>query len=175
MFHNNPPSVNRPRHRNHQVTSQIVVDQNGREHLLLNFYVKGSDATATQESHMDMIRRWKSELTSWSWDMDSNSCIQSMQEHIQNVFERSRNLFRFLSGESSPVPVAPLTRKPDIQEEKKEQSWSWGVTGLFSGLKGSVKNTGAYNDLPDGKMYEEGEVHVDLVMVRRLFKNLYTT
>ena len=47
IFHNHPPTVSRPRHRNHYVSSQIFVDSAGREHMLLNFYVQGRPPGAT--------------------------------------------------------------------------------------------------------------------------------
>lgn len=97
--------------------------------------------------------------------MDFDAVHQTIRDHAQNLAENARNLFRFLSGESSHTRVSPPKVQYEVKEEKKETSWTSSITGLFSRLKGPSNTSETYTDVPDGEMYEEGEVHADLVMV----------
>ncbi|OBZ79731.1 Mitochondrial import inner membrane translocase subunit tim21 [Grifola frondosa] len=169
VFHNQPPSTVRPRHRNHYVSSQLFRDSAGREHMLMNFYVQGHrpgsepPSTSESESYLSSAFRRAKESVSALADMSLDDIVQSAKEHADNVFEAARQRFRFLSGDAVPPLPLPAAPKEDVKEKKKEGGWMSGFTGLFSGIKG-VARTAAQSDSSDGQLYSEGEVHADLVM-----------
>ena len=60
--------------------------------------------------------------------------------------------------------------KEKDQERTEQHSW-WGVTGLFSGLRGRRSHDGGSHG---ATAWTEGEVHADLVRVRRKISQLLT-
>ncbi|KAI0768555.1 TIM21-domain-containing protein [Trametes elegans] len=171
VFHNHPPTVSRPRHRNHFVSSQIFVDSTGREHMLLNFYVQGRPPGSgpapadTDEGVFARLSRKAQEkvgaLQAMSWD----EVKDVVERRGERAMEAAKDLFRFLSGEEvarpKPLPL-PVQEKKEEQEKK---GWFSSVTGLFSGIKGSASGVaGAAAEAWNGPAFTEGEVHADLVM-----------
>ncbi|KAI0359102.1 hypothetical protein OH77DRAFT_1473742 [Trametes cingulata] len=172
VFHNHPPTVSRPRHRNHYVSSQIFVDSTGREHMLLNFYVQGRPPGSRSESLEDTddgilarLSRKAQEnfdkLHGMSWDEIRGEA----ETRAARVLEMAKGVFRFLSGEevarSKPAPEP--VQQPKQEQEKK--GWAAAVTGLFSGIKGTARSaSGSGAESWNGPAFTEGEVHADLVM-----------
>ncbi|KAI0374446.1 hypothetical protein BV20DRAFT_507695 [Pilatotrama ljubarskyi] len=173
VFHNHPPTVSRPRHRNHYVSSQIFVDSTGREHMLLNFYVQGRPPGSRLESSEDdgedgVLARFArkaeenfSKLHAMSWDEIRGEA----EKRAARVLEMAKGVFRFLSGEevarSKPPPVPVQESKP----EQEKKGWVSAVTGMFSGIKGTARGAaGSGGESWNQPAFTEGEVHADLVM-----------
>ena len=173
IFHNHPPSLSRPRHRNHYVSSQIFVDSTGREHMLLNFYVQGRPPGATgpyyaEQEDESLVSRWTQKVQDAVISLREMSAEEMKEEAVkrsQRLVELSKELFKFLTGEedatSTPQPV--LVQEQRV--EKEEKGWMSSVTGLFSGIKGASRSGGSSSDTSSGAVFAEGEVHADLVMV----------
>jgi len=171
VFHNNPPSSVRPRHRNHHVSSQLVVDSYGREHMLLHFYVKGrppgSSAPPSESestSYVDTAMNWTKETASHVSEMSFEEMLETAKARVEAGVDAAKQLFKFLNGDSVPKSQAPEPVKQEVKVEEKK-GWSSGFTGLFSGLRGTARSPAeSRGDTTDGKVYSEGEVHADLVM-----------
>ncbi|KAI0724279.1 TIM21-domain-containing protein [Cerioporus squamosus] len=172
VFHNHPPTVSRPRHRNHYVSSQIFVDNTGREHMLLNFYVQGRPPGSTgpytvEEEDEGMLSRWSRKVQGAVISLREMS-VEEMKEEAarrgQRLVDMSKGLFKFLTGEedaaSTPQPAVVQERRA----EKEEKGWLSSVTGLFSGIKGAARPGGSSSEASGGAAFTEGEVHADLVM-----------
>ncbi|KAH7883842.1 TIM21-domain-containing protein [Phlebopus sp. FC_14] len=155
-FHNSPPSAVRPRHRNRHVASHVAVDSSGREHMLLNFYVKGLPTSSPSPSspnnettRSDLLE----ELKSISFD--------DVKAKVVLIVTSAKRAFRYLSGDVVPSPTPPVvTEEANKEREDKERSL-WGITGLFSGLRGRRPQSEGRGDV--GMAWTEGEVHADLV------------
>lgn len=172
VFHNHPPTLSRPRHRNHYVSSQIFVDSTGREHMLLNFYVQGrpprsasyageeEDGFFTRMSHKAQFAAMKLGEMSFE-DIKEEALTRGTQ-----LVELTKGMFRFLTGEQDARPTAPPV---PVQEKKVEENENWmsSVMGMFSGIKGPTKPGGSAGEVYNGAGFTEGEVHADLVMVRQ--------
>jgi len=171
VFHNNPPSVLRPRHRNRHVSSQIVLDSDGREHMLLNFYVQANSHSPDQEaSYLESASSWLNHavtnFSGFSWREASDWITL----HTRETVDSAKDLFRYLSGDPVPsksaaaqvsLPVPPRQESPT---DSRKGFWS-SFTGLFGSLRvGAGK--GLYEgalDTGHGSVWQEGEVHADLV------------
>ncbi|TDL28783.1 hypothetical protein BD410DRAFT_893722 [Rickenella mellea] len=168
-FHNNPPSSTRPRHRNHHVSSHIAVDSSGREHLLLNFYVRGSAPGSSREdskddSYFDRIQSTLSTLPDITWEEVTSWTTAA----YRNAADRMKSLFRYLSGEPSTPPTR--VTMPDVHSGREthigrpskedEGSW-WSLAGVFGGLR--RKQTDKTQTAAVLGKFGEGEVHADLV------------
>ena len=170
VFHNNPPSAVRPRHRNDRVASQIVRDSSGREHMLLNFFVQGQPHNAAAppadqsalEAALEKARSQASALA----DMSPHELAESAQHFASDKWESCKKLFRFLSGD--PLPSSPPPPAPSVEpkQEKPAGGWKEGLTGLFAGLRpSSPESAGPTTTNVPEEGFVDGEVHADLVMV----------
>lgn len=170
MFHNNPPSAIRPRHRNDRVASQSGRDASGRETLLLNFFLeaKGQASTRTEDQSICASgREWASQHIAAMSEMSVHDALQHAKDYSNDKLESARRLFRFLSGDPIPPtrPTPPVVA-PEVKETKTESGWKSSVLGLFAGLRGSSREIGdSYADTETGEGYSEGEVQALLVMV----------
>ena len=173
VFHNNPPSVLRPRHRNRHVSSQIVLDSGGREHMLLNFYVQ---ATPHQpDSHTSYFQSLSSWVTSAATNLPELSwqdARDSAGRHAQEIAGSAKDLFRYLSGDPAPPQPAathvafPEPLKQELPTDDRKGFWG-GVAGLFGSLR-SGSRSGPQEGTPEagkGRVWREGEVHAELVRV----------
>lgn len=169
VFHNNPPSVVRPRHRNDRVASQIVRDSSGREHMLLNFFVQGQPHNAAtvppdQSAFQAAVEKAKSSAAALA-DMSVDEVVASTKGFASDKWESCKKLFRFLSGD--PLPSSPPPPMPSVEprQEKPAGGWKEGLTGLFAGLRPSSPESasGPATNIPD-EGFVDGEVHADLVM-----------
>ncbi|KAG1885609.1 TIM21-domain-containing protein [Suillus subluteus] len=160
IFHNNPPSSTRPRHRHRHVSSQVAVDSSGREHMLLNFYVQGSSsAKSAQQADEEAGPSYIESLSSLTLD----ETIALAKEKLESIGQSAKRAFRYLSGDvaPSPAPHPQLSTNDSQENERKQEKGMWSFAGLFSGLKGrrSVAEGGG----DSGVSWTEGEVHADLV------------
>ncbi|KAH8997564.1 TIM21-domain-containing protein [Lactarius akahatsu] len=171
VFHNNPPSVLRPRHRNRHVSSQIVLDSGGREHMLLNFYVQANPHLPdSHTSYFQSVSSWVTDavtnLPELSWQETKDSAMR----HAQETVSSAKDLFRYLSGDPAPPQPAathvafPEPLKQEVPTGDRKSFWS-GVAGLFGSLRNRSR-TGPQEGTPEaghGRLWHEGEVHADLV------------
>lgn len=167
VFHNNPPSAIRPRHRNRQVTSQIMVDPNGQEHMIMTFYVQGQ-AEAAEHHHSEVS--YFTSATYWARDkfaglsnLTFEQGVDWSKEHAGLVWDSWKNLFKYLTGSPLPRPPLPTLPRPEEKETTAQHgSGMWNFAGMFSSLKGTTK---ASRDATKthGVTYTDGEVHADLV------------
>ncbi|KAH8835428.1 TIM21-domain-containing protein [Flagelloscypha sp. PMI_526] len=140
-FHTEPPSSLRPRHRNRQVASTIVFDHLGREHMLLNFFV--SSSPSNDLSYTERVSSWISTLG----DTSAQELAGWIRLKTQNVWESGKSALRF-----GPQPATA-----------KAQSW---YSGFFGSLKAATAGGGnghLTNPELDGRVFTEGEVHVDFL------------
>ncbi|KAI5124415.1 hypothetical protein M0805_008299 [Coniferiporia weirii] len=194
-FHNNPPSSARPRHRNRHVSSQLVVDSSGREHLLLNFYARAaapgssSGSFFADDGHLARARDALRSLGEgdWSVDWDLDAANVWVHEQVRIASERARQLFLYLTGEagssltsssssyslasgSNTSPggaLSPLRKETHIGRSEGGGGLWASVTGLFSGIGKGISGEGLSSSSgrakERGELFEEGEVHCDLV------------
>ncbi|KAF8898417.1 TIM21-domain-containing protein [Infundibulicybe gibba] len=165
-FHNNPPSVIRPRHRNRHVTSQIMEDSYGNEHMILTFYVQGrppGSKPTNNESTLESVANWVQDKATVLSDASADDAKTWVEDWATHVWEKSKRAFRYLSG--APVPVSPII-VPTISstpETSKDAGGAWSFAGMFSSLRGSKEGPAGPPASPDGRMWTDGEVHADLI------------
>lgn len=172
VFHNNPPSAIRPKHRNRHVSSQIFLDSTGREHMLLNFYVQGKPPSSSSQladsskSYIEAIANWTGERVTTFSDLTFDEIVEWTKDRANNTWEKSKGAFRYLSGEPLPRVSLPAPTPADIEESNKAESSRWSFVGMFSGLRGhrTASNDGG-GKRTGGEMWTEGEVHADLIRV----------
>ncbi|KIK99759.1 hypothetical protein PAXRUDRAFT_131328 [Paxillus rubicundulus Ve08.2h10] len=157
-FHNNPPSAVRPRHRHRHVASQIAVDSSGREHMLLNFYIQGSSSASGLATAEENEMQWTEYIESLT-----SLTFEDIQAKMMPLVESAKHAFRYLSGDvvPSPVPLINTEKDRSKEQDKDEDRSFWGLTGLFSGLRGRRSHHEGGHDT--GIAWMEGEVHADLV------------
>ena len=172
-FHNNPPTTHRPRHRHRHVSSYLAVDSAGREHLLLNFYVRGSSKSEASTSAIEneddwlivryMNRGWR-QIQGWkdtSWD----EALDWGKDRIKRTKDSAGRLFLYLTGEptsspstgsgSSSIPGHTSVRrdtqigKTSSETEKGGGGFWGGVAGLFSGLGKGLKGGPTLGSSPE--------------------------
>jgi len=133
--------------------------------MFLHFYIQGSKpgtkATDASEGYINSIIHWTGEGFTRLSDTSFDDVVDGVRARAAGVAESSKALFRFLSGEPTPVPSAnhPPTREPAPAE--KEPSSVWSFAGLFSGIKGKRHGDGL--DAANGRVFLEGEAHAELV------------
>jgi import inner membrane translocase subunit TIM21 len=170
-FRNNPPSAVRPRHRNRYVSQKIIRDSNGREHMFLHFYVHGSDSVShkwDEKGYFEALVDWTRDRMLLISQFTLSDSIASTKAHVMQLWERSKNTFRYLTG--TPIPVKqeqqrlPAEAHVRMQEKDKSGSW-WGVTGLFDSLRRKREKIQKQKE-GNYTIYNEGEVQAELVRVR---------
>jgi len=171
VFHNNPPSVLRPRHRNRHVSSQIVLDSDGREHMLLTFYVQVNSHSPDKDvSYVESVSSWLKDTATNISETSWQGAGEWVKLHTLETVDSAKDLFRYLSGDpvpsrsATPEVTLPVSRKQEKPAEQGKGFWS-GFTGLFGSLRsGSLK--GPHEGTVDAgrnTVWQEGEVHADLV------------
>jgi import inner membrane translocase subunit TIM21 len=144
--------------------------------MFLNFYVHGSDASASsstkEKGYFDAMVEWTQDKASSVSDMTVDESIAWTKSYGTHLWERSKSAFRYLSG--APVPLPPeLPSAVRLEKERKterEKSW-WGFAGLFGGLRRNREKVTEQME-GRGKGWREGEVHAELIRVSPLFQDL---
>jgi len=93
--------------------------------------------------------------------------IAWMKDCAADVRERSKRLFRYLSG--APLPPPPLRSQPSqdlIDVPKRKEEGAWSFAGLFSGLRGPKESHTSLARDADSQTWSDGEIHADLIRVR---------
>ncbi len=168
-FHNNPPSSVRPRHRNRHVTSRVLVDQHGQEHMIMTFYVRGTPEGMTtppsEAAYFDSVSIWIHDKADILSDCSFDDVLEWSREAARSAWDKSIAAFKYLSG--NPLSPPPTSPTPPIQYEKAKvhESNAWSFAGIFSSLKRTRTSSSEPSSKPRGKKFTEGDVHVDLVKV----------
>ncbi|KAL0950806.1 hypothetical protein HGRIS_007571 [Hohenbuehelia grisea] len=166
IFHNNPPSTVRPKHRNRHVSSQIMVDSKGREHMIMNFYIQGSPPGSERNanaSYLESISAWTQSCVDSLSGATLDESIEWAKDSAQDVWESSKSVFRYLSGAPMPPPPIPssTTEAPKVQTKTEGSAWSFA--GMFSSIKGSRGGPSEPSPETGGRTFTDGEVHADLI------------
>ncbi|KAJ7630601.1 TIM21-domain-containing protein [Roridomyces roridus] len=156
-FHLDPPAAVRPRHRNRHVSSSIRVDANGREHMFLNFYIQSEPKKA---SFTESFSQWTQDQFSVLGDMSLDDLVAWTQESAASAWDRSKDIFKFLSGAPSSPSQETSTSHIEIAEKKEESRG--GFLGMFSSLRGPRASAESPTEA-DGRVFSEGEVHANFV------------
>ncbi|KAF5356024.1 hypothetical protein D9756_004200 [Leucocoprinus leucothites] len=167
-FHNNPPSLVRPRHRNRHVTSQIFVDAHGHEHMIMTFYIQGrlegSTPLPSEIGYYEAFSHWIQEKAVHIPELSLDEAIGWTKDRAESMWERSKQTFKYLSGAPVSAPPLPSPTEQDKQTGKREQEKSWSFAGMFSSLKGPQVGSEPFtSSRVDNRTFTEGEVHADLV------------
>jgi mitochondrial import inner membrane translocase subunit TIM21 len=172
-FHNNPPLVHRPRHRNRHVNFFQARDSSGKEHLLLNFYVQGSDASLSlthpnSESFVDHAFDWTKSTISFISDLTLDRTLQWTQATVSDALQTSKRAFAYLIGEPlPPLPPTPLLRQDTKANQSIQQESLWSLSGIFTRLTGKRRsNHRGRDETTNGVLWRTGEAHADFVKVR---------
>ncbi|KAF8225845.1 hypothetical protein L208DRAFT_1304761 [Tricholoma matsutake] len=165
-FHNNPPSAIRPRHRNRHVTSQIMIDAYGQEHMIMTFYVQGRppgiDVPQSESSFFQSMTEWAKDKISVLSELTLDESIAWTQEHTATLVDRTKRLFKYLSGAPPPPPPLP-TLPSNAMEQRKSENSAWNFAGMFSSLKGSRGGQAESKPPSDGRVFTDGQVHASLI------------
>ncbi|KAG7099518.1 hypothetical protein E1B28_001361 [Marasmius oreades] len=163
VFHVTPASLERPRHRNHQVSSQIVLDQHNREHMFMNFYVQArSPGSIVSDSYYDSFENWIRDSVASFSEMSYEDMVQWTKDHSSATWERFQRSFKYLTG--APLSPASASTTPSSQTDSEWQqppSTLSQLTGLFSSLRRTPTST--TDNRQSGQIFTEGEVHADFV------------
>lgn len=148
-----------------------MVDRNGQEYMIMTFYVQGSapgtHSVSPEASYFDIASEWAKDKAAVMSELTLEESQKWAEERTQRLWDRTKQLFRYLSG--SPMPPPPLPSYPDAKLEsmKPEESNGWSFAGMFGslkGTKGSTSPTGTTTDV-DGRTFTDGEVHAQFVRV----------
>ncbi|KAJ3822273.1 TIM21-domain-containing protein [Lentinula raphanica] len=166
-FHMTPPSVERPRGRQHQVASQIFLDSNGRERMIISFFVQGG-LHHSSKSYYDTATNWISETVNLLPELTVDDAIQGVQERSAYAWEKFVQSFKYLIGSPTPRPTESLAPSPLVEStqttgtESTTQEW----TGIFSSLRRNRSNhttESARSSEAPGTVYTDGEVHAEFI------------
>ncbi|KAL0578020.1 hypothetical protein V5O48_003970 [Marasmius crinis-equi] len=164
VFHTTPPSLERPRHRNHQVSSQIAFDQNNREHMFMHFYVEARSGSIVSDSYYDRAENWIQDTTSRLSETSYEDMVQWAKDRSSATWERFQRSFKYLTGapvSSSTVPETSTSQTDSAYQEP--QSTMSQLTGIFSSLRRTTSSTSTPDTRQTGQVYTEAEVHADFV------------
>ncbi|KAK2462038.1 hypothetical protein APHAL10511_006501 [Amanita phalloides] len=166
-FHNNPPLTYRPRHRNRHVTSQVMVDIHGNEHMILTFYVQGKPEgwmpPSSEMSILEITHAWTRDKYENLSNFKLDESLEWSKDQVEAALEKLKDLFRYLSGMEKPVlpPIPPAVQEAANVQRKNERG-AWNFAGIFSSLRGS-KRTSREAVRSGGQIFTDGEVHADLI------------
>ncbi|KAG6820767.1 hypothetical protein H0H93_012031 [Arthromyces matolae] len=169
-FHNSPPTSVRPRHRDRHVISQIMVDAHGQEHMIMTFYVHGQPPGAevlhfTDATYLQSVMEWAQSKLSNASDVTLNEAIVWSQEYAQDVWNRTRQLVKYLAGKPLPPPPLPAAQEKTSEPTTKEESGAWSFAGMFSAIRGPKSTSSRGHSKPnfDGQVFTDGEVHASFI------------
>ncbi|TFK23088.1 hypothetical protein FA15DRAFT_555821, partial [Coprinopsis marcescibilis] len=164
-FHNNPPSSGRPRHRNRHVTSQVVVDAYGQEHMILSFYVKGraEGEPIFEQSYLENAESWIHDKLEVLPTLQFDDAVQWSKQRGAELWDKTIRAFKYLSGVPVPTSSTLPSPTPGVQQAPKKATSVWDFIGVFSGLKGSSPQSSSSLGKSDSRTFTEGEIHADLI------------
>ncbi|KZW02114.1 hypothetical protein EXIGLDRAFT_736823 [Exidia glandulosa HHB12029] len=171
-FRTNAPSATLPRHRNRSVSSLNATGADGREHLLLTFYLEGrTDAQSEYDADPDETLWHRTKQ--WAEDKSARIASTSLDEAVAwskatflGFVGATQRIFAILIGVPRPAGHAPPQAAPvhAQEEEKPALGNGWGFAGLFSGLRSKRPATGTTSTEREAPPeFSLGEVHADFV------------
>ncbi len=141
--------------------------------MLLNFYVQANSHSADQEaSYFESASSWLNNTVTNVSEFSWQETGEWITLHTRETVDSAKDLFRYLSGDPATSKSAaaqvssPAPRKRQSPSGDGKGFWS-GFTGLFGSLRGGA-GKGPYEGALDtgrGSVWQEGEVHADLVRV----------
>ena len=145
------------------------MDAEGREHLLIHFWISSSPQHDPGSSKS--WSRWISDLN-WE-DRDLEGIFASVKERVARSWESAKQAAAYVSGMTPSAPAHPP--KPplppeQLQGEMKEDQGAWGFFGIFKGMKFAGRSRGTGHEDESGYggqniQWSTAEVHVDFVQV----------
>ncbi|KIJ45575.1 hypothetical protein M422DRAFT_166548, partial [Sphaerobolus stellatus SS14] len=170
IFHNHPPLTHRPRHRNRSVNSLLTVDSSGREHLLLNFFIEGSDPSTsslpvnTDEPLMDRLSSWAQDKTHALSGLTADDALNWSKAKVHEGWRRTKTAFAYLTGAPVPPAPQPTTQTIEVVRDSGREKEGWSLTGAFGRMIGR-RSSGreSRTDLARVGIWTTGEVHADLI------------
>jgi mitochondrial import inner membrane translocase subunit TIM21 len=139
--------------------------------MRLNFYVRGcppgSSPASSESSYLASLVEWSRDKVSLLSELTLDESVAWVKDCAEDMKERSKRLFRYLSGRPLPRPplrTSPPTDSNDMPAKTNESAWSFA--GLFSSLRGPREQQRISIREKDSQFWTEGEVHADLVLVR---------
>ncbi len=141
--------------------------------MLLNFYVQANSHSADQDaSYFESASSWLNNAVTNFSEFSWQESMGWITLHTRETIDSAKGLFRYLSGD--PVPSNSAAAQVSLPAPRKQESplgdgkgfWS-SFAGLFGSLKGGT-GKGPYEgalDTGHGSVWQEGEVHADLVRV----------
>lgn len=139
--------------------------------MILNFYVKGKPPGSTSflnkdpsESYLNAVTHWTEAKLAILSRLDFDDAVEWTKDRATGVSEKSKGLFRYLSGAPVTPSSLPEPLQMEVKEPKKSESTSWSFVGMFSGLRGTRTNS-SDSMRTNGDAWTDGEVHADLVRV----------
>jgi mitochondrial import inner membrane translocase subunit TIM21 len=142
--------------------------------MLLNFYVQANSHSADQDaSYFESASSWlNNAVTNFSSEFSWQETGEWITLHTRETIDSAKDLVRYLSGDPATSKSAaaqvstPAPRKHESPSGDGKGFWS-SFTGLFGSLR-SGAGKGPYEGALDtgrGSVWQEGEVHADLVRV----------
>jgi import inner membrane translocase subunit TIM21 len=148
-----------------------MIDANGREHMIMTFYVQGRPegevAAPSEASYLEEASEWIQDRTKTLSELSFDEAVEWSKESTKRVYEKAIRAFKYLSGAPLPTPSLPAMSSESEKQEsaKSEEKKGWGLTGMFSSLKSAKKSNGSTTATRSGRHFTEGEVHADLIKV----------
>jgi import inner membrane translocase subunit TIM21 len=139
--------------------------------MRLHFYVQasqpGSPQPLSDTSYFDSLAGWTRDRVSALSVLSLDDAIAWAKERVVDVQEKSKRLFRYLSG--APLSPPPPQFLPSSSQESvapvKEELGAWSFAGMFSSIRGPRSKRSDPGPEESNRVWTEGEVHANLIRV----------
>jgi import inner membrane translocase subunit TIM21 len=141
--------------------------------MLLNFYVQANSHLPDQDAnYLESASLWLNDAITNFSEFSWQEARDWIKLHTRETVDSAKDLFRYLSGDPVPSKSAatrvslPVSWKHESPTDNGKGFWS-SFAGLFGSLR-SGAGKGPYEgalDTGHGSVWQEGEVHADLVRV----------
>jgi import inner membrane translocase subunit TIM21 len=133
----------------------------------LQFYVQGRPPGSSPDpSTLDSLVEWSRTKAATLSELTLEESVAWIKEYAAHVRDKSKRLFRYLSGKPLPPPSLPAL--PPLEENARSENPGtsvWSLAGLFSSLRGPSSRSSVPMIVENDQVWTEGEVHVELIMV----------
>lgn len=138
----------------------------------MTFYVQGQPdgepvPLTSDASYIESATTWvQSKLVGFS-DCSLDDAVEWSKDTARSAWNRSKQAFKYLSGDPLPLPpLPPTTPQSEKASKNKESTGAWSFAGIFSSLR-TPKSSASRVTSPkySEKRFTEGEVHADLIKV----------
>ena len=153
-----------------------MVDAYGQEHMIMTFYIQGrppgNDTPQSDSSFFHSVTEWANDKISNLSELTLDESIAWTQERTATLWDRTKRLFKYLSGSPLPTPPLPTVPSNSMDQRKSEENSVWNFAGMFSSLKGSREGQAEPMPPSDGRTFMDGQVHASFIRVRISRKSL---